>query len=340
MGGMFANASSLLSFTHSDPENNSEITSFEDIRVFFNMAEVTEGEGSEGEWGIGYFGSYNAKPKRHRGAILYKGDADSGELLSQIDGSIYGNSEEFVAGRDYISLSFPGIEVESGQTYTIVITYEVFVTKVSGGELGTNALKDDPVTLTFTGADNVKKALSVESCSLSDSDNFERIEDIYLQFNHNIGIKDNIDACIIEDNNILVSCISCNQSENNLTLKFPETKLYKGHNYHLVIPAESIYIEDNPDIYNTEINIPFEGASYNLFGYSRVIPRPGVATLLDEIQIIFDFPAGYGFVYVDNDATYPLTVYKGEAVEANLLGTVKDDGVTSDSKGAYLSSRF
>lgn len=336
--GIFAaKAISPISFLDSNPKTGETISSFENIVLQFDLSPVVEALG-EGEWGIGYEAFYDSDYWWSSCAYLFKGENEDGEQLAVLTSSLNGTDSQFKIGNEMI-LSFPGIEVVPGENYTIVIKYLIYATKKgSTGQYAPLDLLDNPIELHYIGAASTSKNLGVSEFQINSTD---LVTSVSFNFNYNIAKTNSIDVIEIYENaNLVSSSTDIDISENKLVATFNPTPLYNGHTYSLRIPAGMVSIADDTSIINSEQTFAFEGSGYNMFGYDRILPRPGTTSLLEEIQVSFDFPQGYGFVNVSDDTHYPISVYKGEVAETNLLGTVNDDNVTSDSRGLIYHPDF
>ena len=113
--------SAPLSYNGCTPESGSEVTSFEDIVLSFDLSGVIEEYGQD-EWGICVNSLYSEmSPERNKIAALYKGSVEDGEFLCYLAETIKATKEEFKVGNE-IHLRFPNIEVVPGQLYTIEFT--------------------------------------------------------------------------------------------------------------------------------------------------------------------------------------------------------------------------
>lgn len=335
-----------IKYTGIEPTDNSYISTAEFV-LNFDLSEVIEGlGGSPEEWGICCNGDPALiNPAKEKSATLYKGTPTDGEMLEKQTITVRPNNEAFLVGNTY-NISFPTIEIEPDQLYTLVITYDMYAGQV-GATTWTKSTKysfmSNPITLTYIGASEVAKVPQIIESTPSTDVKHKNISDFEIKFNYELSLSSNAKVVLYDGDTYIANasniCLD-NNDQSILTGEFQNISLYNSHNYQLVIKGNSIGIKGSKEMYDTDISLEYEGGAYHMFGYKSVLPRPGMATLLEEIQVNFDFPEGYGFVYVDDTTHYPMSVYKGEATEENLLGTVDEETVTSDSRGLIYHPDF
>lgn len=338
-------ALSPIQFKGSIPLNESEISSFNDIYIEFDFSEIQEQFGSIENWGVCYNASYKDwAPETSNTITLYKGDSETGEVLDMI-ASNYNQKQDNWTPDNKIKVSFPSVEVTPGQVYTIVADVKVYaINKETLDKTTTNNLKDNPIVLTFYGASDVKKVISVISSSLENKDSFEVIDKINIEFSNDIKLGTSQVANIEENNTSIFSSeelVISSTDKKVLEINFNEKKVYYGHDYEFVIPAGTLMLAEDDEIVNSEIRIPFKGASFYEFGYKRITPSPKNASLIEEIQVTFDFPEGCGFINMEDAGVtgYPMKVYKGEeANEENYLTTI--NGETTDGGSLLFKPKY
>ena len=261
-------------------------------------------------------------PERNKIAALYKGSVEDGEFLCYLAETIKATKEEFKVGNE-IHLRFPNIEVVPGQLYTIYITYDFFAGRKSDKKSWVTATKyscfANPLTLTFIGASETKKVLLANEWSIEDNASLDAISSVNVKFNYDVALVGTPTVNLNEGSYTMVSTSDISVDPNDpksLVINFPETKLYNGHNYNIVLPAGAVCVAGESEIVNEEVSLSVTGSGYRYFGTGRVSPANGSTNILDEIYIPFKFPKiegadfSYGFVNVSG-ATYPLKCYKG-----------------------------
>ncbi|MDE5790473.1 MAG: hypothetical protein K2H96_04500 [Muribaculaceae bacterium] len=328
-------AISALSFTGSIPENEAKIKSFEDIRILFDFSEIESEYGSIDGWGIIYTGKDNTSESKVVGALLYKGTVDEGVIIGKDTNTLKVTDDGFHPGDNALYLTFPGIVPEENQQYTLKLTYLVKAQASGYNAVGSKNLATNPIIITFYGDGAGNEELGMINHSLSNK--AERIEDIDIIFNSDISLLDNATATLFEGNEEVCSSKDFSVLENKtLRVSFDSTPLYTSHTYNLIINEGCVCAANNESILNKRISLPIEGASYHEFGYKRITPRPSQPSLIEEIQVTYNFPEGCGFINMEDAGItgYPMKVYKGEeATEENYLTTI--NGETTDG-GALL----
>ena len=321
-----------IKYIGANPASGATVNSFDNIELEFDLSEVVDGLGGEGEWGISYNATYNAKlPAKEKSAALYKGSVEDGEVIARLS-TRHSASE---AGNK-ILLCFENIEIESGQEYNIVVTYEVFAVNVSdqSGSSETLALKDNPIVLTYYGGNETQKVLTLISNSVEENINYEKIPELKVTFNYDVTVNNDFKVTVFEGNNEIVTSSTVEadpEDGKSIIVKFPETPIYLGRSYNIVIPAGAVSIADEEDTANPEITIPVKGGSYLYFSVGRgLIPSDGSVSILDEITIPFKFPASDTKTYGLKDSGVPMTVYvyDGDNTEGEELLSVEGNAST------------
>ncbi|MDE6255389.1 MAG: hypothetical protein K2M39_04280, partial [Muribaculaceae bacterium] len=343
------NAATLL-YSGSIPEDGSNVSSFDDITLLFDFSEVIEEHG-EGEWGICVSSTYSAnRPEKNKIAALYKGSVDDGELLGYIAETIKASGENFKPGNK-LHLSFPDVQVETNQVYTLKLTYELYAGRAADGNSWTTDTKlslfSEPLTLTFIGGSEVAHVLNMESSNLDTAQEYEFLPEMIIDFNYPISITQKAGVEIKEDGSVLATADNITvdpANEKAIKISFPETSLYKGHSYQIVVAPESVCINGEEDVTNKELNFTIKGASYRYFGVGRVRPSSGSESVMAEITVPFKFPEAvdknYGFVNVDNGRKkWYIHLYEGAAAEGEELMQIEGE-IGSDMKSLIFHPEY
>ena len=344
-----ANAGTL-SYKGSTPENNSTISSLNDITLHFDIDALIE-EYGEGDWGVCYQASYNKrKPAEAECATLYKGLPEDDEVIGRLTQSIYTDSEDFIEGPD-VHLSFPDVQVETGQVYTLVLTYDMYAgrkTEDNPWLVDTKlALFDEPIVLTFIGGSEVAHVLNMESSNIDTTQGYEFLQEFTIEFNYPVSITQKAGVEIKEDGSVLATADNITidpTNEKAIKIVFPETVLYNGHSYQIVVAPESVCINGEEDVTNKELNFTIKGASYRYFGVGRVRPSSGSESVMAEITVPFKFPEAvdknYGFVNVDNGRKkWYIHLYEGAAAEGEELMQIEGE-IGSDMKSLIFHPEY
>lgn len=320
-GGVLASGAPL-SYKGSTPEDGGSVTSFDDIVLHFDLSDIIS-EYGDADWGICCNAFYHKrKPTEEKSAALYKGTPEDGTFLARLSEIRDVKHSGFQTGGDF-HLNFPNIQIESGQTYTLVISYEMYAGRPS---IDTSWLTDtklsffeNPLRITFVGADEVQKVLLANEWSIEDNASLDAISSVCVKFNYDVALVGTPTVNLNEGSYTMVSTSNISVDPNDsksLVINFPETKLYNGHNYNIVLPAGAVCVAGESETVNEEVSLSVTGTGYRYFGTGRVSPANGSTNILDEIYIPFKFPKiegsdfSYGFVNVSG-ATYPLKCYKG-----------------------------
>ncbi|MDE6084327.1 MAG: hypothetical protein K2G11_07545, partial [Muribaculaceae bacterium] len=281
--------------------------------------------------------------------ILYKGTPEEGEEIAVIDLMIKPSDNDFEVGSD-VSLSFPSFPVEAGQLYTAVVTYEFYAGKKGDSTWIVDTkltFQETPLILTFYGTAETRKVLTIESNSIAENNTYEHLPELKISFNYDINVNNGKTISVSEGNDEIVTSnsISVDSADpTSIIVMFPETTLYNGHNYNVVIPSGVVSVDGESDIINEELIIPIKGASYRYFGVGRVRPSNGSESVMAEITVPFKFPEvegkNYGFVNVDNGRKkWYIHMYEGASAEGEELMQIEGE-VGTDMKSLIFHPNY
>ncbi|MDE6682995.1 MAG: hypothetical protein K2J87_06170, partial [Muribaculaceae bacterium] len=180
---------SPIPFKGSIPENNSEISSFNELLLEFDFSEIVNEYGNADNWGVCYNAFHNEWFEAFSKTVtLYKGSQEDGEVLGRITTSYNEETENWFPDSK-ISVSFPQVEVIPGQLYTLIADIEVYALNKETSEVTeVNYLKEDPVILTYYGSSETTKAISVVTSSLEGKDSFDGLDNINIEFDFDIRL--------------------------------------------------------------------------------------------------------------------------------------------------------
>lgn len=344
-----ANAGTL-SYKGSAPENNSMINSLNDITLYFDV-DALVAEYGEGAWGICCSASYNSrKPAQAKCATLYKGSPEDDDVIERLTTTIKVSSDEFIEGNEF-HLSFPDVQVEPNQLYTLVLTYDMYAGRKdvdSSWLMDTKlALFDEPIVLTFIGGSEVAHVLNMNSSNIDTTQEYDTVPELLIEFNYPVSITQKASVEIKEDGSVLATADNITvdpANEKAIKIVFPETVLYNGHSYQIVVAPESVCINGEEDVTNKELNFTIKGASYRYFGVGRVRPSSGSESVMAEITVPFKFPEAvdknYGFVNVDNGRKkWYIHLYEGAAAEGEELMQIEGE-IGSDMKSLIFHPEY
>lgn len=307
-----------VEYKQSIPATGSTISSFDfELEFDIEKALVTAEAAKPGnQFGIGYRGGVNSA-----NAKLYKGDAETGELLGTTNTANFtGKSEGFEINGNKVKVSFDSsIPVLSNQTYTVKIDNAFFLYP-SGSAVFVTATKQDfannPIILTFTGASSEKVQLSVESSDVQPTaDYINRVE---FTLNSSFNIKSGAEALIKEGDNILgrTSDLKVSSTDNKVLIAdFNDVPMLLGHTYTIELPANSVTHSEDATVGNYIYKVNVNGNyTYKIaLKSSKVdVDSHGIPT---AVTFIYDLPEGttldgmrinyfnYGFLSVEGSET-------------------------------------
>lgn len=320
-----------IKYLGSTPASGSEITSFDDITLHFDISNVANATH------IRAIGCYDPNLEKDDPDLiqlikLYKGEETTAENLLAVQS--YGESKGTFyiecEGSDF-TFNFNDIEVDPGQIYTIVVEYSFY----SRTEANKNVkgeyinFKNDPLILTYTGATNASKVIAIAGSSLSEP--IESLSDVKINLNYPVKLTDNASASILEGDVVVATTTSFSLAdEQTLNISFPETQLIYNHEYKVQINAGSLALIEDEAVTNKDISVDVAGNSYLYFG-AEVTPAEGEITSFGTVKVKYDFPAECGFVWLPTTPVYKLDIYKGsldgEPV-CTVNGALATDGYT------------
>lgn len=192
---------------------------------------------------------------------------------------------------------------------------------------------ENPLRLTFVGGANAKKVLNCESWSIAENSAIDAISSLSVKFNYDVALVGTPTVDLNEGNYTMASASEVSVDSNDpkaVVIKFPETKLYNGHNYTVVLPKGAVCIAGEPETVNEEASLKVTGTGFRSFGVGRVSPANNSTTIMDNINVPFKFPViegsewTYGFVNI-KDAKYPMRIYKGTEENGQLVATINGE---------------
>lgn len=135
------------------------------------------------------------------------------------------------------------------------------------------------MTITFVcvGGSNAQKILKYESWSFQNinHNHTESISQVSVKFNYEVALVGTPTVNLNEGSYTMVSTSDISVDPNDsksVVINFPETKLYNGHNYNIVIPAGAICVARESETVNEEVSLSVTGSGYRYFGYRTCQP--------------------------------------------------------------------
>lgn len=327
-------AASLLEYSHSLPENNSTISSF-DIKLVFDLSKVIA-ENGEAEYGIGHAGYYfEGDDDINKSTALYEGVGDSKTLISRIfTSNVNGQSEDFETGGE-VSLSFPGCFPTPGKQYTLIVNnnFDAYIKGVKSKVKNTNvAFMESPLVLTFTGGGASAEILSIEDCNISNNAYLSELSEVRISYNKEIKIADGAEILLCQKGDNSIHSRSIESIGKTLVATFQPQLLLNGHEYTIQIPQGIVESVDGLALTNSEFSIIVNGTGFNRFGgvSYKTIDNNG-RNLPTEITATFNLPAGYKLLTNMGDySNFTAKLYKDAVSDDNLCltmtGTPSSDG--------------
>lgn len=260
---IFLSHAGPVEFVKSIPENNSVITSWNFTLKFDITSALTDCEGKE--VGLGYYATSSKRMPYM--AILYKGNADTGEELgTSLTPSLYGTSENFKVNGDEIEMQFDdNIPIIPGQLYTIIIKnrFELYE-KGTPNRVSSTSLNcyNNPIILNFIGGQKSDHLVVVTESTLVNGDSCEELDEFTFKFFEPVVLSSNAKFDILKDGKPFFSTDITNVENDGLTIKIPfGNPLYfdYSHTYTCILPANSILNKEDRSVSNDEINIEFSG---------------------------------------------------------------------------------
>ena len=306
---------SQIIYLGSYPENNAEITSFQDIVLKFDISNVVE-EYGEGEWGICVGTLYSPRPQqasKNKIACLYKGD-ENGDMLAYNSTKILPSDDDFISGNE-LRFSFDGISVEPGQQYTIKVTYDIFAGKKGESTWETDTkleLLSNPILITLYGAQD---GISLGAIFPESYSGVSELANIKLSFDRDISINELLPKPTLSLNDEIV-CVAekvevSDENRTNVDITFPLTTLYYKSQYIVNIPKGFFFDSEDEEITSEAISIVYDGMGYHYFDVNQRNMEPADNSTvigLEKVYIPFKFPEGSGFVS-KNEQSYIANLY-------------------------------
>lgn len=163
-GSTNANGHALI-YTGSTPSTGETIESLDEILLNFDFTNVIASYGENENWGVSYAGYEGDTDYPEQSVRIYKGDPESGELLVIGYTDLCKPNNSAFETENSFKLSFPDIQIEAGEQYTLVIT-DSFFAGIKGDKKYKNDTElnyaDSPIELIFYGASETKKNLFSE----------------------------------------------------------------------------------------------------------------------------------------------------------------------------------
>lgn len=326
-----------IEFKKSYPESGSTISSFNFILEFdiTDALEKAAADKPDTEVGIGYTGNdagYNA--------TLYKGDAETGEMLGKAMASTFnGKAADFVVNGNTIKLNFDSsIPIIANQEYTIKIS-NLFYMYVNGKVTRVTSTASDystaPIILKFVGADLGDSQLYVKDSSLHNVDNLDKVKIVEFHLSAPFVIKSGAEVLLNDGDTVEARTSDLKVSatdEKTLIADFgADIPLNLGHTYTMLLPKESVTHHSNAAVGNMQYSTKINGTTAINIPIKSHDPVNDYKGLVGNVTINFDIPTGYTLTSTSGNSPKGL-LYINEISEENLVSTLTGK-VTADGKG-------
>lgn len=304
-------ATPTIAFVGSTPQSGDIISSFDNITLHFDFADVYAGLKADAthDWGVmidGYddwdFGT----------AKLYEGNpADNILLATTLDVTVNASSANYKLGTDF-TFGFSGVEVSAGKMYTIVID-KFFFPALNGNVLYSNGT-NVKANIVVYGPQN--SGLTASSVVPAGGERLANLRDFHLTFDQSVTVTDSAEAKIMDGESVYAAATDIAVDpvdDKSVIVKFDSKPLYIDHEYKLVISDGAIVGADGTANVSTEIK--YYGATYDYTPVAAVAPAAGsVVPEAEEITLDFD-----DFVSVAEDAVATIAENNSEVTKSALV---------------------
>lgn len=255
------------------PTNGGKYASLSEFKFKFNLDDVDLKGLTLDEVGV------EAAMNKKRYLSIYKGDAATADVFATIQQNLYKSDEGFETGGSITLKLEQEYTFDPNQLYTLVIPAGAFRLVATDEESSTSIgiLAQVPETsIEFYGEEASSDKLIWVSSSPSTSDPLDKLEEISLVFNQEIEVVGTEKVVLYDgDSDIKEVTLSISIDDPKCAIvNFDGEILYNGHNYKVLIPANSIKSVANGLGYG-EIVLNYQGSSYKYLAYGRIAPASG-----------------------------------------------------------------
>lgn len=282
------------------------VSSISEFTIDFDFSDAASATGkSVEELGIGSA----LKNKTAFRALIYKGSKDS-EYIG-INQTI---TEDFIVGSGYYTIAKNAVvagthtitiplsqtvTLEPGEHYTIYIPKGKLMAGVPG-TLYSSTATTEPIIIEVVGAQTSGNELKLVSSEPSTGEEIDILSTVNLTFNQEIKLQNSENITLIYNGTELAKSVNSGCEGKQVTFTFDNVKLYKGKDYVLNIPANSIQSLDGTQTMNA-ISLFYKGGSYDYMSTGRIYPSTkNPISWLSTVKIPFVFPEGYNIGKVES----------------------------------------
>jgi len=331
----FAQEKAALKYVGATPASGSEIAVDEEgnfnIVLEFDLSDIIAQYGESEDYGIGYQGM-SSSTQGPRGATLYEGGQDGTFIQIVNNNLVHGKSAVFKRGNT-IDISFTGVTLIPGQTYTVVwnALTRVWVAGTVTGPGDPIKYNDEPLVLTYI-AKKVDTGVVLESCSLAQNTELESLGVVSYRFNNEVEAVDGAVARIMEGETLVAErplTVSASDGKE-VTVDFGGEPAYKNRQYTLELPAGSLRLKGG-DAVNIKNSVGFTGSYVGHFRLESSTPADNATALTNSITLTFDIPDPAVKLYASSSDLY-IDLYAGEVSEGTFIRSLKckENGVSDD----------
>ena len=271
---------------------------------------------------------------------LYDGTPETGILMETVLTSSFTGS---AAAKDFVEIPFSSFVPEPGHLYTVVCNNQFKVYDLENGSVIDGTIlnyRNDPLILTFYGAEAGSTELLFQRASISNYENVASANSISFEFNEDIALVQGKQVQILYGSEQVATSKSLKIDPANgksLVATFDNVTLYLGKQYTISLPAGVVSLKNNSSVLNKPVEITVNGASTIRLSTKSVSPDNNSTALPESVEIRFSLepgqtinPPGEANILRKGDIDF----YKGEISENNFIstlrGTAVDDGITWD----------
>ena len=314
-----------IAFVGSDPAENSSVGSIQTVTLTFDYSAL-ESKYPNVEFGIFCcFDEWYPAELRKGSDVI----ATCTQGTKKFANTIIGNEYTFNFGNLVV--------LEEGVEYEIYIPDYSFV--ASDGNNTYGDYYADPLSIKIVGGKSSQPILTMKDCSPEQKSSLDVLDEITFLFNERVSLSDGATAMLsdLATGEVLKrSSLSIGADGMSVVAGFDKTVLYSNHQYVVDIAANTICMENNPEITYSAISFNYYGASFRYFGYSIVSPSNNKRVdNLGRVAVTLDCSNGE---YLGRDFKAQAQLYKvGEDGESlNAVGNPISCVVNEAANGFYI----
>lgn len=279
----------LLLDSSGTPHEGGRYTSLYELTFVFNFSNVDFSKYSLDQTGLEAMMGKNMMLK------AYKGNSTDGELIFSLNQYVDVDTDDCPLGANSISFKLDKEYIlEPDQEYTLHIPGDIFSLTATDGSY--TVLATLPETdIHFWGEVASADELIWEGQTPENNSFLTELGELQLSFNSDIETSPNAEAMLYEGEDLLKSVtLSVSAEDAKMAVAdFSGEVLYYSHKYTVKVPENSILAKGTTNGYR-EIELNYDGASYNYLSYGRISPRQGEVNYLATINVPIVCETGFG----------------------------------------------